>query len=145
MLHCHSAREMMSPNPISIPAVSTIKRAAEFLADHHFGAAPVIDTAGKAIGVISMTDIARHVKKQQPASSIHTECGNVATELPAESEVEVQDVMTPMVFSVTPDTSPKQVIDAMLNENVHRLFVVDHAGLLIGVISTFDILRHMKS
>jgi len=134
----------MSPNPISIPAVSTLKRAAEFLADHHFGAAPVIDSAGKAIGVISLTDIAQFVKKQRDPAGTHTTCENEPRDGSAEIETEVQHVMTPMVFSVTPDTSPKQVIEAMLNENVHRLFVVDHLGLLIGVISTFDILGHMR-
>jgi len=46
-----------------------------------------------------------------------------------------------VVFSVTPDTPSRQVVEEMLRLLVHRLFVVDRAGVLVGVISTIDILR----
>ena len=152
-LRCATAREMMTANPISITAVSTLKRAAGFLIDHRFSAAPVIDDAGRAVGVISVTDIVRFAKKQLPPQPRRSEFfDNTWLELPGshniafngDGETEVRHVMTPMVFSVTPDTPARQVIDAMLAEHVHRLFVIDFAGLLVGVISTFDILKNVK-
>src|SRR5579862_3663356 len=54
-----TAEELMTPNPISIPEASTVRRAADFLLKHHFSAAPVIDTAGRAVGVVSITDLLR--------------------------------------------------------------------------------------
>ena len=47
----------------------------------------------------------------------------------------VCDIMTPVVFSVLPDTSVEQVIEDMLGLKVHQLFVVDRDGILVGVIS----------
>ncbi len=49
--------------------------------------------------------------------------------------------MTPAVFCVHADTPAAKVVDKMLALNVRRLFVVDDAGVLVGVVSAFDVLR----
>jgi len=154
-LACTTARELMTHNPISITSVSTLKRALSFLMDHQFSAAPVIDETGRAVGVISMTDIVRFIKKQDSPRFGRSEYydstwldlpkdGYFGATVDGGAETEVHDVMTPMVFSVTRETPAAQVIDAMLAENVHRLFVVDDVGVLVGVITTFDILKKMR-
>ena len=144
-LKCKTAKEMMTPNPISLTSVSTLQRAVAFLMDHAFSAAPVIDDAGRAVGVISLTDITRYLKKQNASRADRSEyCDITQITVPEADETEVRHIMTPMVFSVTPDTPASQVIDAMLAENVHRLFVVDDAGILIGVITSFDILKKLS-
>jgi CBS-domain-containing membrane protein len=57
----------------------------------------------------------------------------------------VADVMTPVVFSVQLDTPANEVVYQLLKLKVHRLFVVDKAGALVGVISAMDVLRHLAS
>jgi CBS domain-containing protein len=49
--------------------------------------------------------------------------------------------MTPAVFCVHTDTPAAKVVDKMLALNVRRLFVVDDDGVLVGVVSAFDVLR----
>jgi CBS domain-containing protein len=49
--------------------------------------------------------------------------------------------MTPAVFCVHADTPSAKVVDKMLALNVRRLFVVDDEGVLVGVVSAFDVLR----
>jgi predicted transcriptional regulator len=49
--------------------------------------------------------------------------------------------MTPGVLSVDLNTSLTQVIEIMLAGKVHRLFVTDCDGVLVGVISALDVLR----
>jgi CBS-domain-containing membrane protein len=56
----------------------------------------------------------------------------------------VREIMTPVIYSVPPDAPSSRVIEDMLALHVHRLFVVDHDETLVGVISTFDILRHLR-
>jgi CBS-domain-containing membrane protein len=51
--------------------------------------------------------------------------------------------MTPVVFSVTPDTPAPEVVRQMLDWNVHHLFVIDNSQVLVGVISTLDVLKHL--
>jgi CBS domain-containing protein len=55
----------------------------------------------------------------------------------------VEDIMTPVVLSVKPDDSASEVVKNMLAWRVHRVFVVENSGTLVGVISTVDILRHL--
>src|SRR5262245_4736117 len=60
VLKADSAKDLMSANPISIPAHATVNEAVALLAGRGFHAAPVVDTAGQPIGVISTGDILRH-------------------------------------------------------------------------------------
>jgi CBS domain-containing protein len=52
--------------------------------------------------------------------------------------------MTPTVFAVGPETPAREVVGRMQALMVHRLFVVDDKGTLVGVISALDILRHVR-
>jgi CBS domain-containing protein len=53
-------------------------------------------------------------------------------------------VMTPAVFCVRPATEAGKVVEEMLALRVGRLLVVDQGGVLVGVISAFDVLRHLR-
>ena len=55
----------------------------------------------------------------------------------------VAEIMTPIVFSVRPDTPAVQVLKELTALRVHRLFVVDDDGVLVGVISALDILTRL--
>lgn len=152
VLWAETARQMMTANPVSIPADSTIHDAAVLLTDRGFGAVPVIDEAGRPIGVISRTDLVRyereHVLVESPARR--------DTKLPSGERVGkgfqiertdtalVREVMTPVIFAVDPATPASQVVEEMIRNRVHRLFVVDASRVLVGVISAFDIVRHLR-
>jgi len=125
------AAELMTPNPQSIQDGATLEEAIAFLTDRGFSAAPVIDETGRPVGVISRTDILIHEREKIAA--------------PGREAVRVRDVMTPALFAVAPDAPAAKVADQMVALNVHRLFVVDHGGVLIGVITALDLLRHLRS
>ena len=127
-LRAEIARELMTPGPYSLADTDTVEQAAAFLTDRGFGAAVVIDDAGHPLGVVTKTDILVHAK-QHPAVG--------------DDSATVADVMTPAVFSVREDTSAESVVEQMLALNVHHLFVVDDAGVVVGVISPLDIVRQL--
>jgi CBS-domain-containing membrane protein len=56
----------------------------------------------------------------------------------------VRDLMTPAVFSVAPAAPAAQVVEQLLALRVHRLYVVEEDGTLVGVISALDVLRHLR-
>lgn len=128
-LQAVTARELMSAGPVSISAEATVEQAATFLTERGFGAAVAIDEAGHPIGVVTKTDVVIHGREQ---SSI------------ADSTATVRDIMTPAVFRVKEDTPAKSVVEQMLALNVHHLFVVDGAGIVTGVISPMDVLKHLS-
>ena|SRR5207253_2995714 len=136
----------MTPNPVSIREDARIPAAIALLADKNLEAAPVIDEAGRPVGVLTQGDILVHEREKQsrpavaggPASSapqVAVECGN---------DVRVRDLMTPALFSVTPETPAARVVDQLLKLNVKQLFVVDDSEALIGVIGALDIVRRLR-
>jgi len=130
------AADLMTPNPQSIRDGATLEEAIAFLTDRGFSAAPVIDEAGHPVGVISRTDILIHEREKMAASAAG----------PSRDEgVRVRDVMTPALFAVSPAATAARVADQMAALNVHRLFVVDHDGVLVGVVTALDLLRHLRS
>jgi len=131
-----TAADLMSPNPVSIHAGAPVHEAVAFLTDSGFSAAPVIDEAGRAIGVISRTDIVVHDRDRLESLTASS------PEAPLDTAL-VRDLMTPTVFAVAPEVSATEAAQRMADCNVHRLFVVDRDGVLIGVLSALDLLRHL--
>jgi predicted transcriptional regulator len=127
-----SAAEIMTLQPLSINDRATVRDAAALLTRKRIGAAPVIDEAGRPVGVISLSDIARHARAEGAPA-------------PLDDSNKVRHVMTPGVLFVRPDTAIETVIDDLLKCGVHRLFVIDSNEVLVGVISTFDVLRYLRS
>jgi CBS domain-containing protein len=155
ILRAETAADLMSPNPVSIRQETVVSEAIAFLTDKGYSAAPVIDQAGRPVGVLSRSDILVHererghyvpefyqrqdlkVNAREPLPRSGFQVENV-------DPTTVEDIMTPAVFSVTPETPAAKVIQEMLALKVHRLFVVGPDRVLVGVISALDILRHLR-
>jgi CBS domain-containing protein len=150
VLCARTAVDLMTANPTSICADATIREAATVLTDRGISAAPVIDEAGLPCGVLSRTDVVKHdsrlVDYRQPAAPtaedwLKNNEGAVAVE---EADfTRVRDIMTPAVFTVSHTAAAAHVVAEMTARNVHRLFVVDGAGVLVGVISAIDVVRRL--
>jgi CBS domain-containing protein len=152
-----TAADLMTPNPVSIGADATVKEAAAFLVDKGFSAAPVIDEAGRPVGVLSQSDIVVHDREKVDyvsANPAYYDRADLSRRLPKALQTgfevvdvdrtQVRDIMTPVVFSVAPETPAHKVIEDMLGQKVHRLFVVGGDGVLVGIISTVDVLGHLR-
>ena len=147
-LSARRAADLMTPNPMSIRQSATVSEAATFLAGRGISAAPVIDEAGRPVGVVSSTDILIHVGQGAVYRVGSPEPPALSGDGPraeATNRSTVRDVMTPGVFCVRPETSAAKVVVKMLALTVRRLFVVDDDGALIGVISAIDVLGKLRS
>jgi len=152
MLHARTAEDLMVPNPISLRAEAGVTEAMMLFTEKGITAAPVIDEAGHPIGVVSRSDLLIHQVEHekhragQPdyffAPTFKTD--EVVTENAVKPTSTVADLMTPAVFAVSPDTPAHRVVNDMVGLHVHRLFVVDDDGILVGVISTMDVLKRLK-
>jgi CBS domain-containing protein len=129
----------MTPDPKSVRQDATVAEAAAFLSNRGFSAAPVIDEAGRPVGVVSRTDLLQWQGQRAVFRLGAPSRDDGWAELGGETPV--RDVMTPAVFCVRPDASAAKVVEKMLALNVRRLFVVDDEGVLVGVVSAFDVLR----
>src|SRR5436190_16850449 len=111
-LRAQTAAELMTPNPQSLREDATLKEAVAFLVDRGISGAPVIDEAGRPVGVLTQSDILIHDREEvQHVTPPEVEYG---TPLPRswweDFQIErvdttpVRDLMTPAVFCVAADT-----------------------------------------
>jgi CBS domain-containing protein len=155
-LDANTAAALMTPDPLSIRADATVREAVSFLTDKGFSAAPVIDKAGRPVGVLSRADIIVYDREKveylEPVPEYYEKGTLIAPtgenlgngfQVEKTNPVQVRDIMTPIVFSVSPETPARNVVENMLALKVHRLFVVAKDGTLIGVISGLDVLKHL--
>ena len=148
-LAADSAADMMTPNPVSIRDDATVQEVVTLFTEKGISAAPVIDAAGRPVGVVSRTDIVIH-DREKVEYLVPVAEGRVRErhwsgyEVVNVDRTRVRDIMTPAVFSVRPETPAARVVSEMLALLVHRLFVVDEAGVLVGVVSAIDVLRRLR-
>src|SRR4051794_12856213 len=62
-LRADTAVDLMTPNPVSIREDATVREAIGLLIDRGYSAAPVIDNAGRPVGVLSRTDVLVHERE----------------------------------------------------------------------------------
>ena len=153
-LHAETAADMMTPNPLSIRASASVREAVAFLIDKGISGAPVIDAGGRPVGVLTQTDLLVHDRETveylapgaaivEPDDALHRRLRE-GFQIEKVDRTTVRDVMTPVVFNVSPETPAGKVIEDLLERKIHRLFVVDGNGVLVGVISALDVLRRLR-
>jgi CBS domain-containing protein len=154
-LKARTAGDLMTEQVVSISEDAPLQEAIAVLTDRGFSGAPVINEAGRPVGVISQADILVHdrnapvyakaVPEYYARSDLRAAIGEDVSGFQVEvaDRTLVRDVMTPVVFSIRPDAPARQVIEEMLHLRVHRLFVIDRDGVLVGVIAMSDILRRL--
>ncbi len=141
MLQADTAEDLMTENPISVREDADVQEAIALMTRRGYSAAPVINDSGRAVGVISVTDILIH--NRECASCVNGCDREDEGVVAVASGVTVADLMTPAVFAIRRDSSSAAVVRTMIAYQVHQVFVTDDEGTLIGVITGGDILRKL--
>jgi CBS domain-containing protein len=134
----------MTGNPLSINEHATVQDAAQFLENHRLSFAPVINNAGRPVGLLRRKDTVLVSGDGPRAPQMLGDFIDEAKKLSepiGRTSVTVRQVMTPVVLSVDLDASLAEVCRKLLDRKVHRLFVIDRDETLVGVISALDVLR----
>jgi CBS domain-containing protein len=138
--------DVMTRDLYAVAPDTSIETAARLLSTRHIGGAPVVDRRGKAIGVISLFDL---VDPDRPRTrrtghpvfyKIHEGRPEALGDDVRIGHGEVSDVMSPFVLSIDASASLEIAARLMIDENVHRLLVVD-GERLVGIVTTTDLLR----
>lgn len=148
-----SARDVMNDRVLMVNEDMALRELAGFLIEHDISGAPVRDSDGLLVGVVSSSDVVRAsssadgmaVDRSDPGFYIRgwedkldeSELRNFKLE---ESEVLVKDIMTRAVFSVDLETGVPDVARAMLDGKIHRVLVTN-GDEVAGIISTSDLLQ----
>jgi CBS domain-containing protein len=135
------ASDVMNPDVMTVTDDMSVPELAAFLTENQITGAPVLDTHGHAVGVVSVTDIA---ESGGGAGSWQQEDG-VQPEDRRGLHVEntgqrVRDIMTPTVYTVPDDTPVSQLASTMIAGRVHRLLVTKDKRI-VGIVTALDLLK----
>ena len=122
--------ELMQRKVKTVRSQASVAEAIVSLADAHISGMPVVDGAGKVIGVLSTTDVL----------TAEAEADDPASRQALFENTEVREIMTPRPFIIAPGEDIREAARRMLYADVHRLFVAE-GDQIVGIISTTDIVR----
>lgn len=131
----HRAADLMTPDPITLPAATPLAQAAAVMADRQLKRLPVVDEQGRLVGMVSRYDLLKTVAeglRQRPAEPWQLPTGAPATV----GEIMIRDV--PTVHRETPLT---EMLDKLLETEKRRVVVVDDAGQVVGIVTDGDLLE----
>jgi CBS-domain-containing membrane protein len=135
---------VMHTPPYSVTAQQPVRELLALFVDQGISAVPVVDKQGRPIGFVSKTDVVRQVHRssRQERQEIDTP---VQPWWDAErlSQLTVGVIMTPTVYTFSPETTVADATAAMAFEGMHHLPVVEASGKLVGMISALDVLDWM--
>ncbi len=152
-----TVRDVMQRDVLAVEGDWSIERLTGFLVSKNISGAPVIAGNGELIGVVSLTDIVRHENMPNARSTAHDphdyyrysleyKIGREEIALyhiEHESSVRVQDIMTPMIYSVGENTRIQEVADTMIKGRIHRVFVTS-GQRLTGIVTALDMLQVVR-
>jgi CBS domain-containing protein len=116
-------KDVMSSPVVTVPENTTIDKTSQLMSSDRLGCIIVTSKDGKALGIITESDLVRRVlaKNLQP------------------SKLTAKEVMSTPLITVDPDVELTETARRMRKLDVRRLGVI-YKGNLVGIVSSKDIL-----
>lgn len=142
------AKDIMTTEVITVAPETEIAQAARLLLENRINGVPVVDTAGKLVGILCQSDLIAQ-QKAIPIPSLFTLLdGYIPLTLSKRLDREVSKIaattvaeaMTPNPTTVDPQTDIEKIAALMVEKNFHTLPVIE-AGKVVGVLGKEDVLR----
>jgi CBS domain-containing protein len=139
-------RDIMTRDPVTVRPETGVEQVIDLFVGRGIGHVPVVDDDGRAVGMISKTDVirdvhlrgdtevdqspgamARDLRRMPPAAHVH------------EADDQARDVMTPVVLWVPETASIAEAARVIASGQLHALLVARHDGVVVGILSANDI------
>jgi CBS domain-containing protein len=138
------ASDVMTRNIVSIAPGAAIREAIRLMLDNKVSGLPVIDAAGKAVGMLTEGDLLRRSEIATEKHHWHwleflLGPGRMASEYVKTHGRVVDELMTREVVVVGADTPLDDIVALMERHRIKRLPVID-GGRLVGIVSRADLL-----
>jgi CBS domain-containing protein len=114
----------MRPCVVCVRADLALDALMPLLVEFSLRAVPVVDGAGRPVGVVSRSDLAEHLFQGESTA------GRT-----------VGDVMMCVAFTLCEDASLSHAAALMAYEGVHRIPVVSFEGTVVGIVTSMDVVR----
>ena len=139
------AHQIMTRSVISVTPDASILEAANVMLRWHVSGLPVVDAAGKLVGIVSEGDFLRRgeigtQRKRGRWLKFWLGAGQAATDFVHENGRKVSEVMTRDPFTIAEDTPLGEIVTSMETNGVKRLPVM-RGEKLVGIVSRANLLQ----
>jgi acetoin utilization protein AcuB len=148
------AADIMQRDMVTVAPSDTLRDALALMTENHVTGLPVMDGKSRCIGLITASDILGFEEEHAEESSDDGMLQHFNPEisrwesvqisafgLEEFGDVRVEEVMTRDLISVDRNTPLKKVARKMLDNDVHRVLVMDDKFNLYGIVTSFDFVR----
>ncbi len=145
-------REAMSRATYLVSATQTINDVARLFHEQHINSAPVIDEAGRCIGIITSSDLVRYQSQIDDVNAridhgmsfdLSQTTRDGPLELVSRPFDQVQRHMSTGVQSIAPDRRLAEAATIMTQQHIHHLVVLDESDKPVGILSSLDLLTKL--
>lgn len=134
-----TVRDVMTTRVVAARKDASFKDMAAMLRSSRISAFPVVDDAGKVIGVVSAGDLLVKEAVLAEGTSFLAALRHIREDEKA-AGLTAADLMTAPAITIGPDASVVDAARLMYDRRVKRLPVVNAAGRLLGIVSRVDVL-----
>ena len=143
-----NAGEVMSRNPIAVPAQAGLAEALQLMFDHHVSGLPVVDGKAGLVGILTEGDLLCRSElgtagQRSRWLDLLMTTGRLASDYVRTHTRRVDEIMTRDVVSIAEDTPLTEVVRLMERHRIKRVPVM-RDGALIGIVSRADLLRAIR-
>src|ERR1700736_1673972 len=143
------AHQIMTRPVITVTPETTIVEAATTMLRRHLSGLPVVDAAGKLVGIVSEGDFIRRSeigtqRKRGWFLNFILGPGRAATDFVHEHGRKVVEIMTRDPLTITEDTALEEIVELMEKNHVKRL-PVTRGDRLVGIVSRANLLQAVAS
>ena len=141
------AKDIMTRDVITVNEDMKVNELVDLFVEHKISSVPVVDKKGKLVGIVTKTDIIGHCMDMDLDLTVtlglkdimETHPGLENLEVTSETQLKVEDIMTPNPVIARESHTVERLAEIMLDNRVHRLIIMK-GQKLTGIVSTFDII-----
>jgi CBS domain-containing protein len=137
--------KLMSTPVVSVERETTLRDVARLLSERAISGVPVVDDAGRVVGVVSEADI---IATERPRETPRLRVLGLLLRPETASELEATllartagEAMSSPAITVRRDCPHTQAAAVMRERRINRLPVVDDDNRLVGIVSRADLVR----
>lgn len=140
-----TAADLMTTPVLTLPAETSLREAGRLLSQSNISGAPVVDTDGRCLGVLSSSDFVTWVGeggepgKEAETISFIAPWGEVI-KIEDSPDDEIRHYMTTPPVTIPTETCIGELAQKMVDAHIHRVLVVLDQHRPCGIVTSTDIL-----
>ncbi len=128
------ASEIMTQPAVTVGHDKMVSDAVKIMVEKKVKRLPVVDGAGKLVGILSRLDVFHTVVRDCPDPR-----GSKGRRIPVDNLQTASDIMSNSAITVLPDTPVEEVMNIIGCNDIQRVCVLDREGRFLGLIADRDL------